>query len=318
MRFRITNTSGLGANLRPEPGTSAPPIRAIAEGTEVNADEHAWRLVAASTGEEGWIANEFLSLVEGRMRIAHTEGQGANLRRTPDTSGERIKVLLEGTEVLGAEHAWRRVFVAGDRGWVAQELLVAVDSDVWSFELGLACSRENYWDPDGQPRRRKAMEEFNKLPFSRRKMIFEAAMDAGLDSEGIIDEAARGRWKQAMRTICLGDGFPGECPDLNPFMLAGEVGGIYRGGADALNSSALGYFQFLAQKPIPVGKSFSPEFDFGHWKRFGPCPEDYSHQTDPVSQVREFIRAIQGSRKHNGDPLSVVAEKRTPPHVWGP
>ncbi len=318
MRFRISNTDGQGANLRPSPGTADAPIRSLAEGTEVNGDEHAWRQVTDADGAQGWVANEFLVPADGRFGIGHTEGQGANLRREPDLASERVKVLPEGLPVTGAEHAWRRVSTGADRGWLAVEFLTPVDSDVWTFDLGLACSRENYWDPDGQPKRRAAMEQFNQLPFSRRKMIFEAALDAGLDAEDITDPGVRDHWKQAMRTISLGDGFPGECPDLNPFMLAGEVGGVFRGGADKLNSSALGYFQFLAQKPIPVGKPFSADFDFGHWKRFGPCPDDYSHQTDPVCQVREFIRAIQRSTKHHGDPMSVVDEKRTPPHVWGP
>jgi hypothetical protein len=319
MRFRVANTDGQGANLRPSPGTTEPPIRSLPEGTELNGDEHAWRQVTDTSGAQGWVADEFLAVIDGHMRVAHTEGQGANLRREPDTSAERIKVLGEGSDVTSAEHAWRRVSSGADRGWLAVELLAPLDADVWSFETGLACSRENYWDPSGQPRRRAAMEEFNKLPFSRRKQIFEIALDAGLDAEGITEPATRDRWKLAMRTICLGDsGFPGECPDLNPFMLAGEVGGVFHGGADALNSSALGYFQFLAQKPIPVGSPFTPDFDFGHWKRFGPCPDDYAHQTDPVCQVREFVRAIQHSSKHHGDPMSVVEEKRTWPHVWGP
>jgi hypothetical protein len=92
---------------------------------------------------------------------------------------------------------------------------------------------------------------------------------------------------------------------------------VYRGGADSLNSSALGYFQFISQKPIDVGQGFDPSFDYGHWKSYGPC-EDYAHQTEPVAQVRQFIRAIRRSRKHNGDPMSVVEEKRRVPHVWGP
>jgi SH3-like domain-containing protein len=319
MRFRIANTQGQGANLRTEPSTTTPPVHALAEGVEVNGDEHAWRQVTDAAGVQGWLANEFLKQGGDRLVVANTGGQGANLRRQPDTGAERIKAIAEGAAVTGAEHAWRRVSDgAGNQGWIAEELMVGVDLDLWSFDLGLACSRENYWDPNGQPRRRAAMERFNQLPIERRKAIFETALDAGLDAEGIVDPAARDHWKQAMRTVTLGDGFPGECPDLNPFMLAGEVGGMFQGGADSLNSSALGYFQFIAQKPIPVGNSFTPDFDYGHWRHYGPCPDDYAHQTEPVAQVREFIRAIQRSTKHHGDPMSVVEEKRQAPHVWGP
>ncbi|HEY3059937.1 MAG TPA: SH3 domain-containing protein [Chloroflexota bacterium] len=319
MRYRIANTDGQGANVRPEPNTTAPPIFSVPEGGEVDGDEHAWRQVTDAAGEQGWIANEFLRHDGDHFVVANTEGLGANLRHEPSTSAERVKPIAEGTALAGAEHAWRRVSAStGRQGWIAEDLLVGVDPDLWSFDIGLACSRENYWDPNGQPKRRTAMERFNQLPYDRRKVIFEQSMDAGLDAEGIVDPDLRERWKLAMRTITLGEGFPGECPDLNPFMLAGEVGGVFRGGADNLNSSALGYFQFIAQKPIPVGNMFTPDFDYGHWKRFGPCPDDYAHQTEPVCQVREFIRAILGSTKHHGDPMSVVEEKRRAPHVWGP
>jgi hypothetical protein len=253
-----------------------------------------------------------------RFRIVNTDGLGANVRPTPAIVSAPLGTLPENSLVLGDEHAWRRVTdAAGRQGYVADEFLHNVDADVWTFGIGLACSRENYWDPDGQPNRQAAMVRFNQLPFDRRQAIFEAAMDAGLDAEQITDPLARAQWKQAMRAVTVGAGFPGECPDLNPFMLAGEVGGVFRGGADVHNSSALGYFQFLSQRPIPIGTPFSPAFDYGHWKAFGPC-QDYAHQTEPASQVREFIRAVRASAIHRGDPMSVVRQKATPPHVWGP
>ena len=318
MRFEVANTEGLGAWVREGPSTGTTGIRTLPDGTQIDGDEHAWRQITGATEAEGWVANEFLSRVADGFVLANTDGLGANLRREPSTAAERIRSIAEGAPVAGAEHAWRQINDgAGLRGWMADEFLVVIDLDVWSFEIGMACSRENFWDPNGQPKRRAAMEGFNALPFERRKAIFEQAMSAGLDLEGITDAAERDHWKLAMRTVTLGDGFPGECPDLNPFMLAGEVGGIFRGGADTLNSSALGYFQFIAQKPIPVGSPFTPDFDYGHWKSYGPC-DDYAHQTEPVCQVREFIRAIRASTKHHGDPMSVVDEKRRVPHVWGP
>src|SRR2546423_3758081 len=143
MRFRVANTDGQGANVRPEPGTTGAPVRRLAEGTELNGNEHAWRQVTVAGAVQGWMANEFL--VNGR--VARTGGSGANLRTQPDSSAERISVVAEGTEVTAAEHAWRKVFVDGTSGWIAEELLTPLDSDVWSFDLGLACSRENYWDP---------------------------------------------------------------------------------------------------------------------------------------------------------------------------
>lgn len=318
MRFSIGNTGGQGANLRPTPDTQSTPITVMPENAQIVGDEHAWRHVTDGAGNQGFVANEFLTPTPNGFQVTNTDGQGVNLRTQPDSSSERVTGVPEGAPVSGEEHAWRRVSDGlGNQGWVADELLVSVDSDVWSFDLGLACSKENYWDPNGQPNRQAAMIRFNQVSTDRRRAIFEAALDAALDAENIRDGPSRERWKQAMRAVTVGDGFPGECPDLNPFMLAGESGGIFRGGADVDNSSALGFFQFISQKPIPVGTPFSPAFDFGHWKAFGPC-EDYAHQTEPSSQVREFIRAIQKSSKHHGDPMSVVREKATPPHTWGP
>jgi SH3-like domain-containing protein len=319
MRFRVANTDGQGVHLRSEPSATASLVTALPEGTLVTGDDHAWRAVTDTTGNHGWMASEFLTASDDKFRVANTGGQGANMRAEPGMEARRIAALPDGALVTSEGFAFRHVVDnAGNNGWVAEEFLTAEDQDVWTFALGVACCAENYWDPNGQPHRRAAMEQCNQLPLNRRRAMFERAMDDGLTAEDISDPATRDIWKQAMRTVTLGDGFPGECPDLNPFMLAGEVGGVFRGGADALNSSGLGYFQFIAQKPIPIGTSFSPEFDYGHWRSFSPCPDDYAHQTEPVCQVREFIRAIRQSRKHHGDPMSVVQEKRTPPHIWGP
>jgi SH3-like domain-containing protein len=318
MRFRIVNTDGQGVNLRSTPDTTTAPVTALPENAEVTADERAWRQASESSGNQGYIADEFLMGSAGGFVGANTQGVGVNVRAQPDSSAQRVTSLAEGTPVSGADHAWRRVSDGnGNQGWVADDYLLNVDADLWTFDIGLACSRENYWDPNGQPNRQAAMLRFDQASYDRRRTIFEAAMAAGLDAESIAEAAQRSAWIQAMRSISLGDGFPGECPDLNPFMLAGEVGGVFRGGADCLNSSALGYFQFLSQKPIPVGTAFSPEYDYGRWKAFGPC-EDYAHQSEPAAQVREFIRVIRASPKHRGDPMSVVQEKATPPHVWGP
>ena len=88
-------------------------------------------------------------------------------------------------------------------------------------------------------------------------------------------------------------------------MLAGESGGVFRGGATALNSSALGYFQFLATHPNNT--------EYGHWSNYMPGVSR-SMMTNPTAQVRQFIRAIKRSVKHHGDPWSVVEEKRQ--HGW--
>jgi SH3-like domain-containing protein len=318
VRCRVANTDGQGVYLRPTPETTSTPITVLPEGAEVNADEHAWRHASDAAGNQGYLANEFLGAAAGGFVVANTDGHGVNLRAQPDSLAPRLAGVAEGAPVTVETHAWRRVADgSGNQGWVADDYLANVDADLWTFDIGLACSRENYWDPNGQPNRQAAMVRFNQVPYGRRLAIFEAAMTAGLDAENVTDPTLRAQWQQAMRAVTLGDGFPGECPDLNPFMLAGEIGGVFHGGADFANSSALGYFQFLSQNPIPVGTPFSPTFDYGHWRAYGPC-QDYAHQTEPASQVREFIRAVRASPKHRGDPLSVVQEKATPPHVWGP
>jgi hypothetical protein len=67
-----------------------------------------------------------------RMKVANTEGQGANLRQRPSTTAPVLRTLAEGTvvEVIGnettaEERTWRNVRdPAGTQtGWVASELL---------------------------------------------------------------------------------------------------------------------------------------------------------------------------------------------------
>lgn len=67
-----------------------------------------------------------------KMKIANTEGQGANMRQSPATTAPVIRTLSEGTvvDVIGNEtnaggRNWRNVRdPAGATGWVASELLV--------------------------------------------------------------------------------------------------------------------------------------------------------------------------------------------------
>jgi SH3-like domain-containing protein len=127
LRFRIAHTDGQGANVRAEPGSASAPVRALREGAGVAGDEHAWRQVTEPGGERGWMANEFLEPVDGAFRVAHSDGQGANLRRQPGTSSDPpIKLLPEGTSLTGDEHAWRHITDAdGNAGWVAEEFLSA-------------------------------------------------------------------------------------------------------------------------------------------------------------------------------------------------
>ncbi|MFN8632850.1 MAG: SH3 domain-containing protein [Chloroflexota bacterium] len=66
-----------------------------------------------------------------RLKVANTDGQGANMRRTPSTTAPIVKTLNEGTvvEAIGSEQqaegrSWRNVRdQAGATGWVASELL---------------------------------------------------------------------------------------------------------------------------------------------------------------------------------------------------
>ena len=66
-----------------------------------------------------------------RMRIANTEGQGANMRQRPSTTAPVLRTLPDGTvvEVIGNEQNaegrnWRNVRdPGGATGWVASELL---------------------------------------------------------------------------------------------------------------------------------------------------------------------------------------------------
>jgi hypothetical protein len=64
-------------------------------------------------------------------RVINTEGQGANMRRAPSVSAQRVKLLLEGTvvELVGGEqrgdgYTWRTVSdVEGNKGYVITDYL---------------------------------------------------------------------------------------------------------------------------------------------------------------------------------------------------
>jgi hypothetical protein len=121
-----------------------------------------------------------------------------------------------------------------------------------------------------------------------------------------------------MKAVVKGQGFPGENPNLDPFMMAGENRGtpLYASdpgdkspSSNELNSSALGYYQFIINDPKDPAKD-----PYGH-RAFIPQGANFF---DPVTQQRMFIRAVQGG-KHHGDPASVVNEKRSSSHhTWGP
>jgi SH3-like domain-containing protein len=66
-----------------------------------------------------------------RLQVANTGGGGANMRREPGQTGERIKVVADGglVDVIGPDQtldgtAWRNVRdLQGDTGWIAASLL---------------------------------------------------------------------------------------------------------------------------------------------------------------------------------------------------
>ncbi|MBI4424867.1 MAG: hypothetical protein HY554_14135 [Elusimicrobia bacterium] len=175
-------------------------------------------------------------------------------------------------------------------------------------ELGRAASQENFWGE--QPARHEGMRSFQSLSQEERRDIFSAAMDEGLRVEG-VPEAERGRWRTAMSLLVQGydpdtgeTSWKSENRDLNPFMLAGEAGGR-AGTAFRLNSTALGYFQFLSQDAWG-----SPS---AQWNVYHPEGADYAQIMDPVIQVRWFVNAIRRG-KHRGNPRGPLSEA----HGWGP
>jgi hypothetical protein len=182
--------------------------------------------------------------------------------------------------------------------------------------LAVRAEAENPWSSD-QPARWEALARFHALPGEERQRVFEDSLDMALAAEGIPPEQ-RDYWKQNMRAVVLGDGrFPGENPGLNPFAMAGEGrgNGLYASDAsdksprsNELNSSALGYYQFIIHDPRDPNRD-----PYGHRAHI-PEGENFY---DPVTQHRMFIRAIRSSAKHRGDPASVVREKAAT-KVWGP
>lgn len=188
--------------------------------------------------------------------------------------------------------------------------------------LATEAEREDPWstNPADQRARHQGMRTYFEMEAPQREQVFDAALERALDEEGITGAAEREHWKRNMKLVALGDrSFPGENPGLNPFMMAGETKGtrLYAApsrdksaASNELNSSAMGYYQFIINDPDDKNKD-----PYGH-RRFIP---EQGKFFDPVTQQRMFIRAIKGSRKHHGDPASVVNEKRNSrDHTWGP
>ena len=132
-------------------------------------------------------------------------------------------------------------------------------------ELGLKAENEHPWRGQNTARG-AAMEQFYRLPDEQKRDIFERSVDIALAMEGIPPDQ-REYWKRHMRTVVLGDStLPGENPWLNPFMMTGEGSGR-SGSPDTVNSSALGYYQFIVHGGPAQGYRFDP---YDHLKRFGP------------------------------------------------
>lgn len=193
---------------------------------------------------------------------------------------------------------------------------ISGDYDVAKFAYG--AQEENPWTPDleAQQNRHAGMRKFYEMPSNLREAIFDESMEEALKAEGIPPQEW-GYWKSNMAKVVMGTPeFPGENPNLNPFMMAGESRGTPMYASDSsdrsphsneLNSSAQGYYQFIIHSPDGSDA-------YGH-RRFIPEGANFY---DPVTQHRMFIRAIRSpDSKHNGDPASVVREKALT-KVWGP
>jgi hypothetical protein len=164
-------------------------------------------------------------------------------------------------------------------------------------------AQEDVWSSN-QPARHALMQEFQQRPKEERQIIFDDAIEQGLDAEGITDPDERRRWKTAMYEITTGTGrlagTPAEDPDLNPFMISGEFGGKPQ---TAQVSSATGYFQLIQSNPNGSDYAF-----------MGYIPREYqSNPYHPVGQVRQLIRATKAST-FRGDPDALVENKRRNKH----
>ena len=132
-----------GVRLRAQPDTSATIlIDNLGFGTTVTtvsdrvvtADGHDWRNVQTAAGPAGWVASEFLDLVQaqGSERYSVTE-DGVRMRAQPTTSaailvnnlGLGALVTALSDQIVTADgRDWRNVQTsAGQAGWVASEFL---------------------------------------------------------------------------------------------------------------------------------------------------------------------------------------------------
>jgi len=63
-----------------------------------------------------------------QFRVGNTDGQGAHLRSNPSVSASVLRSLMDGTQISGADNAWRAVTDAsGAQGWMANDYLAATD-----------------------------------------------------------------------------------------------------------------------------------------------------------------------------------------------
>ena len=152
------------------------------------------------------------------------------------------------------------------------------------------------------------VEQFNR-PMAEKQAEFDAAIERGLDEEGITDPGTRQQWRNSMTMMATGKGLAagrqGENPNLNPYMIAGEYTGK-PGTANESNSTALGYFQFLRQDS--KGNLYSHD---------QYLPAEYKDNPyDSVGQVRQYIQAITRGR-YKGDMMGPIREKNNT-GVWGP
>ena len=116
---RFASLRAAEVNLRAGPGTQYPiewVFQRRSLPVEILAEYGQWRKIRDADGSEGWVHK---SLLSGRRWVMIT-GAVRTLRRSPSEAAQSVLRAEPGVlgRLLASDGAWRRVEIAGVKGWL--------------------------------------------------------------------------------------------------------------------------------------------------------------------------------------------------------